>query len=146
MLLLTALGGLLLWDALGAASVQNPSVGGEAVDKTQRLQIFYDYSDKQKADMRLLQLHDEIVRRKDLHRIAWGILPLPMPVPVRVNQSWKSVASWLRFIAQKKALLIDWPRIVETCRSAPRDIVLSIECATIDDAERSLAYFQSIGV
>jgi sugar phosphate isomerase/epimerase len=42
--------------------------------------------------------------------------------------------------------VIDWPRIVETCRSAPRDIVLSIECATIDDAERSLAYFQSIGL
>jgi sugar phosphate isomerase/epimerase len=42
--------------------------------------------------------------------------------------------------------VIDWPRIVDTCRSAPRDIVLSIECASIADAERSLAYFRSIGV
>jgi hypothetical protein len=30
-----------------------------------------------------------------------------------VNQSWKNVASWLRLIAQKNALLIDWPRSVE---------------------------------
>ena len=42
--------------------------------------------------------------------------------------------------------VIDWARIIETCRNAPRDIVLSIECATIDDAERSLAYFRSLGV
>jgi sugar phosphate isomerase/epimerase len=42
--------------------------------------------------------------------------------------------------------VIDWPRIIETCRSAPRDIVLSIECATIDDATRSLEYFRSLGV
>jgi sugar phosphate isomerase/epimerase len=42
--------------------------------------------------------------------------------------------------------VMDWPRIIETCRNAPRDIVLSIECTTIDDAERSLAYFRSLGV
>jgi sugar phosphate isomerase/epimerase len=42
--------------------------------------------------------------------------------------------------------VIDWERIVETCRRAPRDLVLSIECASIDDAERSLAYFRSLGV
>jgi sugar phosphate isomerase/epimerase len=42
--------------------------------------------------------------------------------------------------------VIDWPRIVETCQRAPRDIVLSIECASIPDAERSLAYFRSIGL
>ena len=33
--------------------------------------------------------------------------------------------------------VIDWERIVETCRSAAQDIVLSIECASIDDAEQS---------
>jgi sugar phosphate isomerase/epimerase len=42
--------------------------------------------------------------------------------------------------------VIDWARIIETCRGAPRDIVLSIECASIDDATRSLAYFRSLGV
>jgi sugar phosphate isomerase/epimerase len=42
--------------------------------------------------------------------------------------------------------VIDWERIIETCRRAPRDLVLSIECASIDDAERSLAYFHALGV
>jgi sugar phosphate isomerase/epimerase len=42
--------------------------------------------------------------------------------------------------------VIDWPRIIEICRSVPRDLVLSIECGTIDDAERSLAYFRSLGL
>jgi sugar phosphate isomerase/epimerase len=42
--------------------------------------------------------------------------------------------------------VIDWERIIEVCQKAPRDLVLSIECATIEDAERSLAYFRSLGV
>jgi sugar phosphate isomerase/epimerase len=42
--------------------------------------------------------------------------------------------------------VIDWGRIIQTCQAAPRDIVLSIECASIDDATRSLAYFRSLGV
>jgi sugar phosphate isomerase/epimerase len=42
--------------------------------------------------------------------------------------------------------VVDWQRIVETCRRAPRDLVLSIECVSIDDAERSLAHFRSLGV
>jgi sugar phosphate isomerase/epimerase len=42
--------------------------------------------------------------------------------------------------------VIDWERIVEICAGAPRDLVLSIECATIADAKRSLAYFRSLGV
>jgi sugar phosphate isomerase/epimerase len=42
--------------------------------------------------------------------------------------------------------VIDWPRIIETCQGAPRDIVMSVECATIADAERSLAHFRSLGL
>jgi sugar phosphate isomerase/epimerase len=42
--------------------------------------------------------------------------------------------------------VIDWPRVIETCRKSPRDIVLSIECASIEDAERSLKYFRSLGL
>jgi sugar phosphate isomerase/epimerase len=42
--------------------------------------------------------------------------------------------------------VIDWGRIVQTCRRAPRDIVLSIECGSVDDARRSLAHFRSLGV
>jgi hypothetical protein len=36
-----------------------------------------------------------------------------MPVPRENSQSCKKVASWLRLIAQKNALLIDWPRADE---------------------------------
>jgi sugar phosphate isomerase/epimerase len=42
--------------------------------------------------------------------------------------------------------VIDWPRIVETCRRSSHDLVLSIECGTVEDAERSIEYFRSIGV
>lgn len=42
--------------------------------------------------------------------------------------------------------VIDWERIAEICRKAPHDLVLSIECATIEDAERSIKYFSSIGL
>lgn len=42
--------------------------------------------------------------------------------------------------------VIDWERIIETCRKAPRDIVMSIECASVEDAERSIAYFEKLGV
>jgi sugar phosphate isomerase/epimerase len=40
--------------------------------------------------------------------------------------------------------VIDWARVIEACRKAPQDIVLSVECATIDDAERSFAYLSSL--
>jgi sugar phosphate isomerase/epimerase len=40
--------------------------------------------------------------------------------------------------------VIDWERIVATCRRAPRDIVLSIECISGEDAARSLAYLSPI--
>jgi sugar phosphate isomerase/epimerase len=41
--------------------------------------------------------------------------------------------------------VIDWARIVETCRRAPRDLVLSVECGSVKDAERSLEYLTSVG-
>jgi len=34
--------------------------------------------------------------------------------------------------------LIDWKKVIEVCKGAPRDIVLSVECGTIDQAERSI--------
>jgi sugar phosphate isomerase/epimerase len=42
--------------------------------------------------------------------------------------------------------IIDWERIVATCRQAPQDIVLSIECGSVEDARRSLEHFRSLGV
>jgi len=41
--------------------------------------------------------------------------------------------------------VIDWERIVATCRRAPRDLVLSVECGTVEDAERSLDHLLSVG-
>ena len=41
--------------------------------------------------------------------------------------------------------VIDWARIVETCRRAPRDLVLSVECGSAADAERSLEHLVSVG-
>ena len=41
---------------------------------------------------------------------SWYRYSAPIPCPVLVNQSWTKVASWLRPIAQKNALLIAWPR------------------------------------
>jgi len=34
----------------------------------------------------------------------------------------------------------DWDRVIEICRRAPRDIVFSVECGTVEQAERSFSY------
>ena len=34
--------------------------------------------------------------------------------------------------------VVDWRRIVEVCKGAPRKIVMSVECGTIEQAERSM--------
>ncbi len=41
--------------------------------------------------------------------------------------------------------VIDWARIVEICQRAPRDLVLSVECGSTEDAERSLSHLLSAG-
>ncbi len=40
--------------------------------------------------------------------------------------------------------VIDWARVVRICKRAKRDIVLSVECGTIDQAERSITHLKSI--
>ncbi|TWU66833.1 Inosose dehydratase [Crateriforma conspicua] len=40
--------------------------------------------------------------------------------------------------------VIDWKRIVKTCQSVPQDIVLSVECGTLDQAERSIEHLRSV--
>ena len=40
--------------------------------------------------------------------------------------------------------VIDWARIIETFRAVPQDIVFSVECGSIDDAERSLNHLNSL--
>ena len=38
--------------------------------------------------------------------------------------------------------VIDWKSVVEACKDVPRDIVLSVECGTIEQAERSIEHLK----
>jgi sugar phosphate isomerase/epimerase len=38
--------------------------------------------------------------------------------------------------------VIDWKKVVEVCKKAPRDIVLSVECGTVAQAERSIKHLK----
>ena len=38
--------------------------------------------------------------------------------------------------------VIDWKSVIEACKDVPRDIVLSVECGTIDQAERSIEHLK----
>ena len=40
--------------------------------------------------------------------------------------------------------VIDWAKVIEICRGAPRDIVLSVECGTVEQAERSIKYLKPL--
>jgi sugar phosphate isomerase/epimerase len=41
--------------------------------------------------------------------------------------------------------VIDWARVIAIVRkSCPRDIVLSVECGTIDQAERSINHLKAL--
>ncbi len=40
--------------------------------------------------------------------------------------------------------VIDWKKIAEIAKTAPRDIVFSVECGTIEQAEKSIEYLKKI--
>jgi len=40
--------------------------------------------------------------------------------------------------------VIDWERIIRICRKARRDIVLSVECGTVEQARRSITHLQKL--
>jgi len=40
--------------------------------------------------------------------------------------------------------VIDWARVIDICRQAPRDIVFSVECGTVEQAERSIRHLQPL--
>jgi sugar phosphate isomerase/epimerase len=42
--------------------------------------------------------------------------------------------------------VIDWSSVIEICRRAKRDIVLSVECGTVEQAERSIDHLQSLAL
>jgi sugar phosphate isomerase/epimerase len=39
---------------------------------------------------------------------------------------------------------IDWKRVIDICKTAPRDIVFSVECGTVEQAERSVAHLKPL--
>jgi sugar phosphate isomerase/epimerase len=40
--------------------------------------------------------------------------------------------------------VVDWAKVVEVCKRAKRDIVLSVECGTVDQAERSVKHLKPL--
>jgi sugar phosphate isomerase/epimerase len=40
--------------------------------------------------------------------------------------------------------VIPWARVIEVCRSAPRDLVFSVECGTVEQARRSVEYLKPL--
>ena len=40
--------------------------------------------------------------------------------------------------------VIDWKKVIEVCRTAPRDIVLSVECGTIEQAQTSIENLKAL--
>jgi sugar phosphate isomerase/epimerase len=40
--------------------------------------------------------------------------------------------------------VIDWARVIRICRKAKRDIVLSVECGTVEQAERSIRHLRRL--
>jgi sugar phosphate isomerase/epimerase len=40
--------------------------------------------------------------------------------------------------------VIDWSKVIKICKKLKQDIVFSVECGTVDQAERSIAYFKSL--
>jgi sugar phosphate isomerase/epimerase len=40
--------------------------------------------------------------------------------------------------------VIDWAHVIDICRQAPRDIVLSVECGTVDQAKRSIGHLKRL--
>ena len=40
--------------------------------------------------------------------------------------------------------VIDWAKVIQLCRQAKRDIVFSVECGTIDQAERSIKHLKKL--
>ena len=40
--------------------------------------------------------------------------------------------------------VIDWKQVIEVCRTCPRDIVMSVECGTVDQAEKSIKHLKSL--
>ena len=42
--------------------------------------------------------------------------------------------------------VIDWAKVIEICRTAPRDIVFSVECGTVDQAGQQHSHLSEAAI
>lgn len=40
--------------------------------------------------------------------------------------------------------VVDWTRVINICKQVPRDILLSVECGTVEQAERSIKHLRAL--
>ncbi|MHC4062539.1 MAG: sugar phosphate isomerase/epimerase family protein, partial [Planctomycetota bacterium] len=40
--------------------------------------------------------------------------------------------------------VIDWKQVIDVCKTCPRDIVMSVECGRVDQAEKSIKHLKSL--
>ena len=40
--------------------------------------------------------------------------------------------------------VVDWKQVIDICRGLDRDIVMSVECGTVDQAARSIEYLRKL--
>jgi sugar phosphate isomerase/epimerase len=40
--------------------------------------------------------------------------------------------------------VIDWAKVIEVCKSTNKDLVLSVECGTVEQAKRSVEYLKKL--
>ncbi len=40
--------------------------------------------------------------------------------------------------------VVDWSKVIRICRATGRDMVFSVECGTVDQAERSIAHLKGL--
>lgn len=38
--------------------------------------------------------------------------------------------------------MVDWAKVIQVCRKAPRDLLLSVECGTVEETERSIQHLK----
>ena len=40
--------------------------------------------------------------------------------------------------------IIDWAKVIEVCKGTKKDLVLSVECGTVEQAKKSIAYLKQL--
>jgi hypothetical protein len=83
---------------------------------------------------------------------AMALLALPLPdtrvhakdISVKQSEAERGKVTGTPVARACGEGVTDWKRVIEICRRAPVAIVLSVECGTVDQAERSIAYLKKL--